>query len=614
MAFSKKLPANRADYTIGDLVYWHVLVYGTRPKGNPSAKVGRPWDLDSLAHLLGLEERTLRNWMSGKTRPTKLGLLADELFGNNELFDEWRLELLGAYRKYLLDDSQAISARSETLEAEGPNSQGTHVEPSGPSDLSVSNGGGAENPPNEYANIADANLAAQGNDASALADSGEDHIEASRFSNAPDETVGHPAAADAGSEKIEKGEPLADNPRNDSTQSRNEETPVRTKNPIILSQNSPAGSGDRYFRYRKRAAIVGVGLTVVLGFYAWISAPPAKPGKASETAPSAPAPNPPPAPTPQAASPSRTAVPLPNQSATAPPEPAAPTTSAPSTTLNSPPAVTSAPPPTPPETKPGRPPMPPTVVPSAAQKPAEPVPAAPTFNEPAATHSPSAPPPIPSEPKPTHLPGTSSAPPQATQEPAPILPSAPAIDFSAPTRQPSAPATPLITSPPAASQPSTKSTPSAEAPKAKQDDEAKAAEQVAREKEKLAAATKERERRECIAGAQQTFRTTITKLLPTLTSKIDYQESAARYFIRRPPKAFALCINWERSTPTKWAGDGFGFATLDSGDSPRISTSQALASCIRSNGGSEGAKCCVIVDRDGQTLLTFPPEWPSSCN
>jgi hypothetical protein len=333
MAFSKKLPENRADYSISDLIYWHVLVYGTRPKGNPTLKAWKPWDLDSLAQLLDVDERTLRNWMSGKTRCTKLGELADELFGNNPLFDEWRFELFDAYRKALLDETQGLSERPEPQARK--RSKDRPVVPFGRSDLAgVSiNARGVGKPANEDAETAESGLTAPRNDASNPTVSGADHAEASTFSSAEPEP-GHPAA-DAESEKIESRKTSTDKARSEE---------VRTKNPVVLIKEPSAGSTDRYFRYRKRIAIVGVGLTMLMGLFASTRLPGPIPQKPSDDATKTVAPKPAPAPTPSTALPSTTATPLSKQLTTAPTIPPAPPTSAPSITINSPTVAPPAPP------------------------------------------------------------------------------------------------------------------------------------------------------------------------------------------------------------------------------------------------------------------------------
>lgn len=95
---TKTLPPLRADYSFGDLVYWHLFVYGTRPTGNPDAKIGRVWDQGAFCQLIDVTDRTLRNWIFDKHLPDNITALEDELFGNNPLFDDWRLELAEALR------------------------------------------------------------------------------------------------------------------------------------------------------------------------------------------------------------------------------------------------------------------------------------------------------------------------------------------------------------------------------------------------------------------------------------------------------------------------------------------------------------------------------------
>ena len=424
--FSKKLPENRADFSFSDLVYWHVLVYGSRKEGDPSAKVGEPWDLDSLAPLLDVDERTLRNWMSGKSRPARLGLLISELFGKNPLFDEWRLELLEAYRNTLLNESEVVPDRPETPEVSGgrPNSNGSAVKPSGTSN-SESAGGGVK-PPHPDDATANASPSAQETDASApLAD----HVEASNLSDATEETAGH-TAADAGSDRTDKGKRSTDSARNNSTQSRNEEAPDPIINPVVPIKNSSTGSSDRYFRYRKRIAIVGVGLVVMMGLNALRTVTGPKPEKPPEgSTPSVTASEPAPAATSLTASPSPAATPLPKQLTTAPTVPAAPSAGGPATTLNSP-----SPTPIQPELKPAPLAAAPTITPPLVQKPAETVPAAPTTNAPAATLTAETAPPTPPEAKATPQPAAPTVTPPLEQKPVETV-------SSAPTKEPASPIT-----------------------------------------------------------------------------------------------------------------------------------------------------------------------------
>lgn len=89
----KVLPDNRADYSFGDLVYWHLFKYGTRPSGDPSNKAGRVWKAEAICALLDITDKTLRNWINDKHLPDSITDLCRELFGDNKRWDDARLEL-----------------------------------------------------------------------------------------------------------------------------------------------------------------------------------------------------------------------------------------------------------------------------------------------------------------------------------------------------------------------------------------------------------------------------------------------------------------------------------------------------------------------------------------
>jgi hypothetical protein len=108
----KSLPDNRADCTFGDLVYWHLFRYGTRPDGNPSAKIGRVWGLKRASDELGISERALRYWINDKHLPDSTSGFERVIFGNSALFDDWRLELVDALRKTRLGNAAKASASS----------------------------------------------------------------------------------------------------------------------------------------------------------------------------------------------------------------------------------------------------------------------------------------------------------------------------------------------------------------------------------------------------------------------------------------------------------------------------------------------------------------------
>lgn len=96
---SKKLPDRRADYSFGDLIFWHFFVYGTRPNGDPCAKVGRVWSLSEFRLSQHVSERTLNNWISERHLPDSTVKAEKMLFGNKPAWDDARFELAEALRR-----------------------------------------------------------------------------------------------------------------------------------------------------------------------------------------------------------------------------------------------------------------------------------------------------------------------------------------------------------------------------------------------------------------------------------------------------------------------------------------------------------------------------------
>lgn len=97
----KKLPTDRANYSFGDLVYWHVLKFGTRPNIDPSARTGRPWRIEQISAKLGKTSRTLRNWINDESLPEDVAALCMVLFGDNPRWDDARAELQERYERAL---------------------------------------------------------------------------------------------------------------------------------------------------------------------------------------------------------------------------------------------------------------------------------------------------------------------------------------------------------------------------------------------------------------------------------------------------------------------------------------------------------------------------------
>ena len=84
-----------------ELLEWH-LSYGTKPGGQPN-RPGTRWGNDEFAGVVGssrgLNERTVRNWRQGQNLPYDLASIERALFGKNDSYADWRLDLRAAYDK-----------------------------------------------------------------------------------------------------------------------------------------------------------------------------------------------------------------------------------------------------------------------------------------------------------------------------------------------------------------------------------------------------------------------------------------------------------------------------------------------------------------------------------
>jgi hypothetical protein len=94
----KILPDNRAEYSFGDLLYWHLFIFGTHPRCDPSKSIGQPWDLSGFCASMKKSERTLWNWVFDRHLPNHTLDIDPALFGNNPALDPWRIELGRALR------------------------------------------------------------------------------------------------------------------------------------------------------------------------------------------------------------------------------------------------------------------------------------------------------------------------------------------------------------------------------------------------------------------------------------------------------------------------------------------------------------------------------------
>src|SRR5258708_12720305 len=86
----------RAHWSFARLLDWH-LTRGTRPTGDLDTP-GRQWTNKDLASRLGNDERTIRNWRTGRNVPPEIVSIERELFGDNPGHAAWRAELREAHR------------------------------------------------------------------------------------------------------------------------------------------------------------------------------------------------------------------------------------------------------------------------------------------------------------------------------------------------------------------------------------------------------------------------------------------------------------------------------------------------------------------------------------
>lgn len=94
-------PDSPTDQIIGSFpqLFGWFLDRGVRPSGRPDL-VGDLWTNALFAKRAGLDERTIRNWRTGRSLPsdTDLGGIETILFGDNPAYADWRIWLRNAHR------------------------------------------------------------------------------------------------------------------------------------------------------------------------------------------------------------------------------------------------------------------------------------------------------------------------------------------------------------------------------------------------------------------------------------------------------------------------------------------------------------------------------------
>lgn len=69
----------RSELSFGELLDWHLL-HGTRPADSKTPS-GRSWGNADFSYALGVDERSVRNWRSGRNYPADVSSIERELFG-----------------------------------------------------------------------------------------------------------------------------------------------------------------------------------------------------------------------------------------------------------------------------------------------------------------------------------------------------------------------------------------------------------------------------------------------------------------------------------------------------------------------------------------------------
>ena len=109
----------------------------------------------------------------------------------------------------------------------------------------------------------------------------------------------------------------------------------------------------------------------------------------------------------------------------------------------------------------------------------------------------------------------------------------------------------------------------------------------------------------CMRQAKEDFTKLITEFVETLRTS----RGKGNYNTSQNPRSFALCLDWNKSTPKLRYGAGHGFASRETSTSAAVVDSRALEWCVDSDGAKSGRCKCELVSRNGVTDLHFSPGW-----
>src|SRR5215470_9423203 len=86
---------DRSQWRFGRLLRWHLKEHGTRPNLS-----GEAWTETAFGNVVGVSDRTVRNWLNGQNVPEKITKIESALFGENRSsYSEWRREFLRAWAR-----------------------------------------------------------------------------------------------------------------------------------------------------------------------------------------------------------------------------------------------------------------------------------------------------------------------------------------------------------------------------------------------------------------------------------------------------------------------------------------------------------------------------------
>jgi hypothetical protein len=106
------LSNDRAQWSFGDLLNFHLFVHGTRP-GGTTEEASQRWRLVEFADAVGTHPNVVRNWLDNKNLPVELLPIEPALFGDQRHYNEWRVQLRLAYHR--AKEDKAATSRSARL-------------------------------------------------------------------------------------------------------------------------------------------------------------------------------------------------------------------------------------------------------------------------------------------------------------------------------------------------------------------------------------------------------------------------------------------------------------------------------------------------------------------